>query len=228
MSNKPLILLTTGYYENSDSTGCRRLNNDYADAIARNGAIPVLSLDNGEYAKDLAERSDGLFLTGGVDIDPSHYNEPLHPLCGEIDPQRDRMELCLINEFCKAKKPILGICRGIQLINVYFGGTLWQDIPSQLGLSHDECMHDISIAPGTFLHSLFGSSHKVNSYHHQAVKTPGNGLIVSAKSSDNVIEGLEHSSLPVFSLQCHPERMIGGENDMNLIFSSFVKRCIKK
>ena len=164
-----------------------------------------------------AEQLDGLVLQGGADISPQSYGEsPLDPEWAG-DRVRDRYEIALFNAFLTAGKPILGICRGCQLINVAFGGTLFQDIPTQVprALAHrddekyDEQLHELQIVPGTRLASLYPgvSRAMINSIHHQAVKKLGEGLVVEATGEpDGIIEALRWSGPGfVFGMQWHPE-----------------------
>lgn len=233
---KPLILLTAGYGVSPNGQTRRYLYQSYADAITRAGGIPLLPLDNGELAEDLAALADGLLITGGPDLDPTLYGEATLPECGPVDAQRDAMEYALLAYFVKAQKPVFGICRGIQAINCYFGGTLWQDLPSQLGVTHSEddkphdCVHETALLPGSLLHRLYGDAVVTNSYHHQAVKAMAGGFVCTAICGE-VIEAMAHVSLPISAVQWHPERMTGDGRfahhgpDSAPLFLSFVQQC---
>ncbi len=144
---------------------------------------------------------DGLVIPGGVDIDPARYKAKNKGSVG-INKNLDRLQFALIDKFVKAGKPVFGICRGLQLINVYFGGTLKQDIANHRGL-----YHATTIVKNSRLGKLYGSSLQVISYHHQAADKIGNGLKVTQRASDNNVEGLEHKTLPVMGVQWHPECM---------------------
>lgn len=225
---KPLILLTTGFgiVREMDQ---RQLFQNYADAISQAGGQPVLALGMDE---ELADRADGLFLTGGVDIEPGRYGCERKPWCGQGDLVRDEEELKLFGWFVRREKPVLGVCRGLQLINTGLGGTLWQDQKEEMGVDGhgDGAVHPVSLSPGSVVHGLLGDEILVNSYHHQSVRRLGRGLKVTAMAGE-IVEGVEHQSLPVWAVQWHPERMTGarrvtGEGpDMHPLFQWFVKAC---
>lgn len=154
------------------------------------------------------EGYDGLLLPGGDDIDPALFHETNHG-SRLIDPILDRQQLFLLDLFIKAGKPILGICKGMQLINVYFGGGIVQDLPGKAIHQYDQHdqVHPSLAVPGCVLHRLYGPSFNVNSAHHQGVGTPGRELSIIQYAHDGVAEGLSHTCLPVLGLQWHPERM---------------------
>ena len=152
---------------------------------------------------------DGLVLAGGADIDPTRYGEAIDGSLG-IDYERDRAEFALIDAYFKAGKPILGICRGHQLINVYFGGTLYQDMP--VAALHKrqngaDSAHEITARADSVVGKLYGEHFFVNSAHHQAVKALGADLVASAYAEGGYIEAIEHCARPIFGVQWHPERM---------------------
>jgi putative glutamine amidotransferase len=150
-----------------------------------------------------------LLLPGGADIEPARFGAAPLPNGSEtFDIRRDELEFAVLEEFLRAGKPVIGICRGMQVINVAFGGTLWQDLPSQYGTSHSApegkppLEHKVSFSGGRV--------ELVNSYHHQAADKPGRGIVIAAKSCDGVAEALEHESLPIRAVQWHPEKGCGG------------------
>ena len=153
------------------------------------------------------------------------------------DPQRDDLEYKIIKAFVDRKKPIWGICRGIQILNVYFGGTLTQDIPTQLGGDHSKGVcHPVHIKSDSILGNLCGESMEVNSYHHQALDKLGDGFQAIAWGESNghtFAEAIQHESLPIWSVQWHPERMTGPVTnpkecvDSLPMFEYFVKQCAK-
>lgn len=231
---KPIILMTGGS-EIGNLDQVRLYNNkNYSEALEAQGAI-VLSVcdsDPGTVAQ-LTALADGLFLTGGVDIEPARYGEETLPECGRLDLWRDETEFAFAKAFVEAKKPILGVCRGLQTLNVALGGTLYQDLPSQLGLPHGNgTIHEIENAPGSELYEFYGPRCLTNSYHHQAVKDLAPGLEITATSEEGrVVEAFRHRELPIVAYQFHPERM-RGENrvtaegpDTDPLFKYFADLC---
>ena len=179
---------------------------NYFDALSALGVEGVI-VDAGCDPADFG----GLLLPGGGDVDPVRYGEAMSPLCDPPDAALDALQLDTLDAFVQEGKPVLGICRGIQVINVYFGGTLVQHLPqsprhSRMGGDVDK-VHAVRVAGDSFLEKLYGAEFAVNSSHHQAVKAPGRGLRVVAVSDDDVIEAVWHESLSVWGVQWHPERM---------------------
>jgi putative glutamine amidotransferase len=177
-------------------------------------------------------RLSGVLLPGGGDIDPALFGEAPHPNLGVVQPERDSFELALCRAALQRGMPVLGICRGAQVLNVALGGTLIQDIPAETAspLNHrsndeTELRHEIDVEPGTLLARIIGEGrHPVNSQHHQSVRVPAPGLIVSAGSpKDGIIEAVEYRDARfVLGLQFHPECL----PDLYLgIFREFVRAC---
>ena len=168
---------------------------------------------------------------------PALYGEELKYDFVITDPLRDDLEWKLIKSFVDRKKPIFGICRGVQVLNAYFGGTLYQDIPDELGGEHAKGVcHPVTLKKDSILGRLFGESLEINSYHHQALKDLGKDLTAVAWSDANghsIVEAVEHVSLPIWAVQWHPERMTGPvtnpENcvDSLPIFQYFMDQCRK-
>ena len=190
-----------------------------------------------EAMRAIFERLDGVFLTGGVDVDPSRYGEPKHPLCGTTDADRDAIELMLLDYAMGRGLPVLAICRGIQLVNVALGGTLWQDIPSErpeaLGHKHtgerDDRTHPIELVPGSRLAEALGTTRcDVNSFHHQSVRQLAPGLVVTATAPDGEIEGLETATGGpwLLAVQWHPEEFhADGEAPDHGLFAALLRQA---
>ena len=179
---------------------------DYARAIYAAGGMPVhLPLD--ADPQDWAHHLDGIVLTGGADVEPERYGHDNH--ASDTEPHRDAVEFALFEAALGDGLPVLGICRGLQLINVHQGGTLEQHVPahSRYDIAPHEESHVLAITPGSTLHRLFGDSARVNSLHHQTVGEVGKGLTVTAVAEDGVVEGVEMEGLPVVAVQWHPEMM---------------------
>ena len=193
---------------------------NYLAALTACGAEPVLSMD-----LSLADRCDGLLVPGGADVDPVHYGQPNTASLG-IDPDRDRDELDLIRRFFAAGKPILGICRGHQVLNVALGGSLIQHIPDHSQIDGHDRIHPV-LAVHPFLRELYGERFIVNSSHHQAIDRLGNGLSVTCVSEEGIIEGVIHENGRVIGVQYHPERIAFGNrrpdaDDGEAIFRTFL------
>ena len=198
---------------------------DYAAAIAKGGNLPVLISRYGsdEQIDAILARIDVLLLPGGNDISPARYGEDASPKLGCVNLLRDEFELRVLSLAKKRRLPIVGICRGRQMLNVFNGGTLWQDLPTQFpakDVQHKNVHHDISIEPGSLLAKMVGAtSATVNSTHHQAVKKLAPGFRVVAKSPEGVVEAIEAVDYPAIGVQFHPERMVMQEkNDLFLKF----------
>lgn len=210
LQGKPLICISTDADSKSDPKK-RVLNNNlvYARAVEAADGIPLAGSEC--CVEEMAELCDGLLLSGGADVDPDLYGE--EPLNDTVkpDPLRSAFEAPLFRAFLARKKPILGICRGCQVINVMLGGTLYQDLTSQLGFVHSngEIRHPLFAEEGSVLAQLFGREFRVNSTHHQAVKDLAPGLHVTGRSIEGIVEAFEHDTLPILATQFHPERLTG-------------------
>lgn len=188
---------------------------EYPAALAAAGGLPV-ELARDADVDDLLDRLDGLVVTGGADLDPATYGAMPEPGIGAVEPGRDAWEHALVDAALARHVPILGICRGAQLLNVHCGGTLRQDLAGDFGTTHArwdppraERCHLVVITPGTLAAQLYGSSALVNSLHHQAVDRVGEGLAVTGRTDDGVIEILEWPDRPeVFAVQWHPEALV--------------------
>ncbi len=208
---------------------------DYCRSIALAGGAPILiPLALGEAAwRAIYDRLDGILFPGGVDVAPAFYGETPHPQLGQVDETLDEAELILARWALTDRMPALGICRGIQLLNVAAGGTLYQDIPAQIGdaLPH-ACpdrsdAHWVRIEAGTRLHQAIGTREcMTNSRHHQAVKETAPGFVVTARAPDGIIEGIELPDAPFFvGVQWHPENLALTDERMLNLFRAFVQAC---
>ena len=217
MTMKPLIGITMNL-EEEPARNLNILDQDYGKALFRAGGFPVPILGINASIPDLVKRLDGFVFTGGDDIDPRFYKEKsLSGVRMRISPDaRIRFEIELFKAAAKAKKPVLAICYGAQLVNIALGGKLYQDIglqipnPDKHGAARpgEKVFHDVDIFEGTLLSRIMGASRiRVRSAHHQSVKNPGRGLHLSAVSHDRVIEALEpRTNTFLLAIQWHPEK----------------------
>lgn len=212
------------------------LAHDYLTSVWNAGAIPlIIPVDEDKNrAAEMLDMADGLLLSGGNDISPEIYGGKAEK-CGRVDTARDLMELSLLNRAIETDKPILGICRGIQLINAALGGTVYQDLPSEGFSPHflspcerTQPSHKITVKPDTMLASIIGEGeHGVNSYHHQAVKELSPHASACAESEDGVTEAIEIRALRfVLAVQWHPEMMTDSD-EQQAIFRAFVNAASK-
>lgn len=216
----------------------------YSQSVALAGGAPVLiPLELGERAwRSIYRRLDGLLLPGGVDVDPVHYGQARQPELGEVNDALDEAELLLTRWALGDDRPLLGICRGIQLLNVAAGGSLYQDLPTQLPgvLQHrfsapeyprDHLGHPVQVRADSRLAEALGSAKglggfemQVNSRHHQAIKDVAPGFVVTARAPDGVIEGIERPDARFcIGVQWHPESMAASDPQMLALFEAFVR-----
>ncbi len=212
------------------------LDQDYARAVSQAGGIPVPIIGINDALPDLVRSLDGFVFTGGDDIHPKFYRE--RPLPGAAmtlsADARTRFELKLIGAVLRARKPVLAICHGAQLVNVALGGSLYQDIPRQLpgSIKHghtgrrEKIFHPVAILEGTMLYRIMGSSRiRVRSAHHQGIKNPGKGFRLSAIAEDHVVEAMESRDRTyLMAVQWHPEKMLTDSYTKKL-FKSLVAAC---
>ena len=187
---------------------------DYAQGVIAAGGVPVflpLSLDPAE----IIPRLDGLLMSGGADIDPKRYGAEPEPELQSIEPARDEFELKILELVYECELPVAGICRGLQILNVHAGGSLYQDVPphSVRDKAPSTRVHDITTEKGSILEKLYGEKLEVNSLHHQSIKTLGRHFSASATSNDGIVEGIEHSQLPIVAVQWHPEMLDTRDSD---------------
>lgn len=213
------------------------VNQDYVNAIKKGGGIPLIIpvQQDKDDIFELVNQVDGLLLMGGDDIDPLLYNEnPIRQL-GMIMRDVDDFYLKCIECADVLKKPTLGVCRGLQMLNVAYGGNLYQDLPSQKKnvMKHDQNTlkyyptHSIHIEKGNALYELFGETLMVNSYHHQAIKDIAKDFQVIATAQDGVIEAIEKTANTyMLGVQWHPEMMLSQDNpDMLKLMKYFISKC---
>ena len=243
-STRPLIGVTTQSLQAIDGIpeglpSSVVMNERYHMAAAAAGAAPVLIplfADDMTTLREIYDRLDGLLIPGGVDIDPARYGDPPHEKLGRVDAARDCTELQLAKWAIAEKKPLLGLCRGVQVINVAAGGTLYQDIEDEVpgalkhdcfphfGFTRDHKAHEVSVTAGSRMHDAMQSDHfAVNSLHHQAIKRLGTGLSVTATAPDGVIEAIEGTDDAfLVGVQWHPEVFEPTDEDTRRLFRAFV------
>jgi len=211
MSPRPLIIVGTRFTEEKGRIVV--VGADYPDAIADAGGVPLLSasIPSRWYVRRLFEDASGLLLTGSRDIEPSAYGETKrHRSVRLMHPRRQEADFLLCKTALRKGVPILGVCGGAQVLNVVLGGSLIQHIPERFG--HRGTLkkpksHTIQVKRGSLLHRILKNERLVvNSYHHQAVRETGKGLVVSAFAEGGIVEGIEHTDKPLLGVQWHPER----------------------
>lgn len=195
------------------------LTKEYMEAVLRAGGAPVMTplCDSEAVAREILEKADALVLSGGADVDPGMYREEKMPCCGDTAPLRDLFETMLLRTALSLHKPVLGVCRGLEVANCVLGGALYQDIAQQLpgAIKHPcydvprDCVHTVDIRRGSLLHRVTGlDAVPVNSRHHQGVKRLGHGLIASAYAPDGLVEAYEmEDGYPLLCVQWHPESL---------------------
>lgn len=229
---KKLIALSP-LWDNDDSRIWMRTT--YPDAIRDSGAIPViLPLHvSKEDAAEILDKCDGLILCGGPDVHPSLFGEEIKPACGSICEARDTLEQSLYQYAVGKDMPILGICRGIQTINVFQGGTLYQDLPTEhpsdcqhnMEKPYDRVSHQVTLS-GPLRDLMELEQLGVNSIHHQAVKDLGKDLEVMAVAEDGVVEAVRHTGRRfIWGVQWHPEFSFYADENSRKIVQAFVDAC---
>ncbi len=236
---RPLIGVPTGREKSQRFYGLPLyiMNQTYIRILENLGALPIMiPLQMTEATlRGIFERLDGLFLPGGEDIDPAHYGTERHPLLGATDKERDRTELLVTRWAVEVGMPLLGVCRGVQMINVACGGTLHQDL-------HDECptlnkhdytpplyeryriSHTVTVEPDSRVARSLGTVHEVNSMHHQGINRLGAGLRVVARAEDGLPEAVELPVLPfVVGVQWHPEELATTDQESTNLFYDFIE-----
>ena len=216
----PLVGVSCSRY-----SGHTILPETYTNAVAAAGGVPVVlaTVNDPAAARSIMEKLDGLLLSGGEDVNPAWYGEEVLNSTVECDPVRDRSDSLLLAAALQAGKPVLAICRGSQLANVFLGGSLYQDIPTQLpeNMGHGGTEHYVGLEPGSFLSRIYGTdSLMVNSFHHQCVKDLGRGVKVTARSSDGIVEAWEAPGIT--AVQFHPEKMLPDNSRWLPFFQAYI------
>lgn len=209
---RPRIGLTTSPADGTTSR-VERVGRGYLDAVAAAGGLPtVLATLSPDLAAEALAGVDALLLTGGGDVDPVRYGAAAEPETGGVDAARDAWELALIDQARQQGVPILAICRGAQVLNVAFGGTLVQHLPTRTDAEHDDLdragheVHAIEVAEGSHLRTILGTGElQANTIHHQSVDEVGAGLVVCGVADDGVVEAIESPTSPIVGVQWHPE-----------------------
>ena len=211
-------------------------NKDYVDSVLRAGAAPIMlpTIEDEETIMRQLDAIDALIVMGGYDVDPSFFGEePLNCL-GEVFPKRDIFEIALLKEAIKRGIPTLGICRGMQIMNVCFGGSLYQDISlikRDILIQHNQKArpftptHSIKMEEGTIMKEVFGKEERVNSYHHMAVNRVAKDFIVSSRAPDGIIESIEHKDGLMMGVQFHPEMLSAKYPSVQNLFNTLVKKA---
>jgi putative glutamine amidotransferase len=241
---RPLIGLTTRAGTRSVHTHERPIdyiNSSYIHAVEDAGGVPILIpiLQDLSGLQTLLSRLDGLLLPGGLDIDPRNYNQQPHQLTASPNPSLDTLELALAHWAFQEKIPTLGICRGMQLLNVALGGDLYQDLGTQYSdslvhtgwdLPRNQFAHTIQVEAGSRMEKIFGQQIlESNSLHHQGIKTPGKDIIISGRAEDGVPELMEVAHHPfMLAAQCHPEELYQSTPIWAKLFTAFIAACTQK
>lgn len=242
MASRPIIGIPTQTLEEipDQLPRCWVMSQQYVRVLVAAGAIPwiiPLIQEDSATLRGIYDRLDGVFLPGGVDLDPSAYHEGPNDLCGRTDPARDEIELTLTRWALEDKKPLLAVCRGIQVLNVAAGGTIHQDLAAQLpgAIKHDYfprrgqytrdlLVHAVTLTKDSRLETLLGApSVEVNSMHHQGIKELAGALRPTAFAPDGLIEGLESQNGHfLVGVQWHPEALVERDPRMGRLFSAFI------
>lgn len=246
MQPRPVIGITTQTQEAvpGQLPRCWIMGHTYITSLSTVGALPwVIPLIAGDMdtLRSIYERLDGVFLPGGVDMNPAMYGEELSELCGRLDPDRDVVEISLARWALEDHKPILGVCRGLQVMNVAAGGSLYQDVLAQHpdAIKHDYypytgeftrdmLVHDVNIEPGSRLAALLGSQRfMVNSMHHQGIRRLAPGLQATSSAPDGLVESIEAPNGQfAVAVQWHPEEFVHRDAATRRLFTGFLSAAM--
>lgn len=239
---KPIIGITTNIC--TENIGCHTgtervyMTNDYVKAIERAGAIPMLlpPIQNEDDINSQINVCDGFIIAGGDDVNPILYNEEPKEKLGEFNSTVDEYQIKLLKKIIDLDKPVLGVCRGLQLINIVLGGNLYQDLSYREEESFKHCQiairyqpsHKVNFKEGSIFENLFGKSAFVNSFHHQSLNKLGNDVEVLAFSNDNIVEAVQVKNKKfVLGVQWHPEMMMVKDDYMIGIFKELINKSLK-
>jgi putative glutamine amidotransferase len=229
--DKPLIGIPTRYHEPTETMGQVR---HYLDAIFAAGGLPLIipTMDSPSVVRQLIQMIDGVLLPGSsTDVDPVRYGAQPHPNIGKMYPERDALDFALLEHSENSGLPVLGICFGIQSLNVFRGGTLVQDIPAVVpnAVVHSESKHSVHLDNKSGIAEFAGGTElEVNSFHHQGIERPGRNLRVVATAPDGVIEAVEDTSGKfVVGVQWHPERGWKDSLFAQNLFAAFIQAARK-
>lgn len=235
-ASNPPWLLVTSIPRSIETTLPGRMSNAtinqrFGELIVQAGGVPVAT-DVWADPERLLERVDAVVINGGSDVDPARYGADRHARTDAPNPGRDEFEFALVHGAIERRLPVLGVCRGIHVVNVALGGTLIQHLPDVTDLNHRDVVwhrasHAIQVEPGSALAAALGETAvRVNSVHHQAVDRLGDGLMVSARAPDGTIEAVEDGSGLVMGIQWHPEFIAdNAAGDQVAVFAALVQRC---
>jgi putative glutamine amidotransferase len=236
LDQKPLIGITAGFDYNENKL---YINNGYYESIIMVGGLPIIIpvTQGGDYLCDMTKRCDGFLISGGPDVDAKHWNEYNYKFNGRISPIRDEMELFIVREAVDMNKPVFGICRGVQVLNIALGGTIYQDIYSQIVNNNLQKhlqeapvwypTHNVIVEKDSRIYKSHGKVVlRVNSFHHQAIKDVAPGFAATSTCEDGVIESIEHKSNKfAVGVQWHPELMWEKDVVFLELFKDFVNCC---
>ena len=239
---KTVLITSTCTYDTGKNSFNYRLDRSYGDAVAAGGGIPVI-VSSEKIPSDYADMADGLLLTGGESVHPTYFGETFDHLANDkmdtilflrygCNIARDEMEMAVLREFARRGKPILGICRGMQMVNAATGVKNDLDFPRRHPVEHNlGVTHEVAAEPDSLVGRIFGERFITNSYHRDCAVSTGPDMRVTARSADGIIEAIEHVKQPIWGVQFHPERMRGDHpnpafgQDATELFRYFVSRC---